>query len=391
MELKSVYLDYNSTTPLAPDLKSWIASNLDAWGNASSIHWASRTPRAWLRETRQLLAENLKAQPLDFIFNSGGSEGNNTVIKAVANWAKKNGRNHFLHSSVEHPSVLKSFAYLREQGAEVESIPVSRQGALNLDFLRTKISEKTALVSVMLANNETGTLFPIKEIASIAHAKGALMHTDGVQALGKISISLLDLDVDYACFSAHKFYSLKGAGFVYVKKSAPYEPLIHGSQERQRRGGTENTLAIACMGESLKKLPLMAQANTRVAELRDLMEERILNEIPEVKITAKESPRLPNTSSLVVNNVGGETLLMSLDLKGIAVSTGSACSSGSSEPSSTLMAMGLTESEAQSSLRVSLGWQTTAEEINFFVNTLKEIVKHLRAIQIRSKEITHGI
>jgi cysteine desulfurase len=290
---------------------------------------------------------------------------------------------------IEHPSVLKTFRHFEALGVRVHYLGVDRRGQIDLDKYRDLLSSKTLLVSVMMANNETGSLFPIETMAGLAHAEGALFHSDLVQAFGKVPFDLRTLDIDYASISAHKFYALKGTGILFCKKSAPLDPLIYGGgQERHRRGGTENTLGIFAMGASLERFDRLSVEQVRLEKLRNQMEEKIISEIPDVSITAGESPRLPNTSSLVLAGVDGETLLMSLDLKGVAVSTGAACSSGNPEPSPVLLAMGLSRSEAQSSLRVSLGWSTTETEINEFIKVLKEVVERLRKIQV--EELAHS-
>jgi cysteine desulfurase len=239
---------------------------------------------------------------------------------------------------------------------------------------------------MMLANNETGLLLPIQKLAARAHAAGAKMHVDAVQALGKTPVNLAELGVDFASFSAHKFYALKGCGILYSKKGNDLRPLIFGGgQERHRRGGTENMLGIWALGFMARKLTEMPEKIAQVQILRDEMERAILARIPQVHVTQGDAPRLSNTSSLVLDGVDGETLLMSLDVKGFAVSTGAACSSGSPEPSPILLAMGLSREQAQSSLRVSLGWTTTREEIEEFVSTLQQVIERLRQIQHRSE------
>lgn len=394
MEKKtSVYLDHNATTPLAAELVPHFSEFALHWGNPSSIHWASREPKKSLRECRQALAKWLSINPLEIVFTSGGSEGNNTIIKGVFDYFSLQGlsgphRNHFMCSSVEHPSVLKTMKYLETRGAKVDFIPVNRRGEIDHGFFMERISEQTALVSMMLANNETGSVFPIKKYAEIAHRYGALFHTDSVQALGKLEINLQDLGVDYASFSGHKFYLPKGIGWIYCKKNAPFMPLIHGgAQERHRRGGTENTLGIMSLGWAMEHLaPNLTNKIRHLESLRNRFEKFILEKIPGVRITAVESERLPNTSSLVIPQVDGETLLMSLDLRGFAVSTGAACSSGSPEPSPVLMSIGLSHQEAQSSLRVSFGWENTQEQVDDFVNVLKSEVERLRKISIEVEE-----
>jgi len=388
-----IYLDNNATTPYSPILKSRWAELLDIFGNPSSIHQDSRASKAVLREARHKLANLLECSPLEIIFNSGASEGNCSVLNAVFEVTNKY-RNEFLISAVEHPSVLKAAVYLQSRGALVHYIPVNRDGVIDLNYIKEKLSVRTALVSVMYANNETGTLFPIKEISKLAHKAGALMHADCVQTLGKLNLNIKDLDLDYATFSAHKFYALKGTGFCYVKKSAPWLALIHGGgQERNRRGGTENIIGIAAINIVLDQLINTEVRTTEMLRLRNLLEELIDQDISNVKFIARNAARINNTSCLIINDVDGETLLMSLDLKGYSVSTGAACSSGNPEPSPVLLAMGLSRTEAQSSLRVSLGWETTEDQIVKFVSVLKNIIIKLREINrdvnILEKKIDH--
>ena len=385
-----IYFDHNATSPISDEVRALVPSWLEHWGNPSSIHVAGRGPKTLLRESREKIAKLLGVNPLELIFTNGGSEANNLALKGVfesmALQPAESLRDHYLISAVEHPSVMKTAEYLRSRGARVDEIPVHRSGKIDLEAYQALISDKTALVSVMMANNETGHLFPIKEMAELAHAKGALFHTDGVQALGKIEFNLRELGVDLASFAGHKFYALKGIGVLYAKKGVKLENLVHGGgQERHRRGGTENILAIASLGHMCGKKDEIAQHSEEMRELRDYFEARVLSEIEGVTVTGKESPRLPNTSSLLIPGVDGEILLMNLDLKGYAVSTGAACSSGSPEPSPVLLAMGLSRAEAQSSMRVGLGWSTTRDQVDLFVATLIEVVRHLRAIDLASK------
>lgn len=381
-----VYLDYNATTPHSSLLKSRWSELFEIFGNPSSVHQDARQPKLILREARQKIADLLGCSPLEIVFNSGASEGNNSVFKSVFE-ESKNSRHEFIVSQVEHPSVMKALNFLQNHGAIVHFIPVNRDGVLDLDFLKSKLSDKTALVSVMFANNETGVMFPIKEISSLAHAVGALMHSDCVQTLGKTEFNFQELNLDYATFSAHKFYGLKGTGFCYIKKMSPWTPLIHGGgQERARRGGTENVIGIAALNIVLDQFRLSDKKISEMRRLRDIFEESVVQKNADVSITAKASNRLSNTSSLVIKDVDGETLLMTLDLKGYSVSTGAACSSGSPEPSPVLISMGLTRAEAQSSLRVSIGWETTEEQIMQFVQVLTEAVSKLREVALEEKK-----
>lgn len=380
-----VYLDHNATTPHSDRLKLKWNELFELSGNPSSIHQDSRAPKTWIRETRQKIADELNCSPLEIIFNSGASEGNSSILKSVWDLLGSE-KPEMLISSVEHPSVMKTAQFLQSKGARIHFIPVSKNGEIDLNFIRQHLSNKTSLVSVMYANNETGTIFPIAEISEMAHAAGALMHSDCVQMLGKDDVEFETLNVDYATFSAHKFYALKGTGFAFVRKSSPWVPLINGGgQERSRRGGTENITGIAAMGIVLDSLVEVSDRVKQMTSLRDSLEKQILEKVSGVTITAVQGKRISNTSSLVIENVDGETLLMSLDLKGFSVSTGAACSSGNPEPSPVLLAMGLTRDEAQSSLRVSVGWSTTQEQVDSFVECLVAVVAKLRELNEKEK------
>lgn len=385
--MAKVYFDHNATTPIAEGIGQSIAGWLQEWGNPSSIHWAGRVPKLVLRETREKLAIALKCHPLEIVFTSGGSESNNLAIHGIYENALLNGvpiqEMHFITSTIEHPSVLKTFQNLEKLGARVDYVSVGRDGEFNFQEYEKYLNAhpKTLLVSVQLANNEVGIILPIQKIAQKAHEFGALMHSDVVQAYGKIPLNLKELELDLATISAHKFYALKGTGVLFVKKNTSLNPIvIGGGQERRRRGGTENVLGIQALGWMADYLPQVSEMEIQVRELTTKLEQRVLTEINDVVLNAANAQRLPNTSSFLISGIDGETLLMRLDLAGFAVSTGAACSSGSPEPSPVLLALGLSRAEAQSSLRVSLGWETTESEVEQFVNTLKEVVAHLRSI-----------
>jgi cysteine desulfurase len=384
MSQNLIYLDHNATTPLHPHVKSWLMEGHHIFGNPSSIHWAGRESKNAIRNARAAISQFLNVSPLEIIFNSGASESNNTVIRSFFNTSK---RNEFICSEVEHPSVLKTMLELESKGAVVHKVPVNREGFLDLEFYKSVLSEKTALVSIMMANNETGNLFPIKELCSLAHSVGAYFHTDAVQAMGKLDFNMAELGVDYASFSGHKFYALKGTGVLYAKKGSPQIPLITGgAQERNRRGGTENVLGIISFGRMCELKNQVLDQVTKIQQLRDQLQQRILKEIPGCTVTGGGAPRLPNTLSLVIDQIDGETLLMNLDIKGYAVSTGAACSSGNPEPSPVLLAMGLSRQEAQGSLRISIGWENTPEELNQFCEDLKKSVQRLRLIDLEHRE-----
>lgn len=381
-----VYFDHNATTPVHPDILAKVPEWLESWGNPSSIHWGGRQPKAVLREARANIGKVLGVQPLELIFTAGGSEANNLALKGLAFSKLASTRKHIIISNVEHPSVRKAAEFLRDQGFKLDYVKACREGQMDLDGLRSLVTEQTLLVSVMLANNETGHIYPLKEISEIVHAKGALLHCDATQALGKMPFNLKELGIDLATISGHKFYALKGSGCLFVRKGINLTSLIHGGgQERGRRAGTENTMAIASLGLMCAKSSEVAMQADRIRELRDYLEARMVKEIEGVTINGPKGLRLPNTSSTCIEGVDGETLLMNLDVRGFAVSTGAACSSGNPEPSPTLLAIGLTREEAQSSLRLSLGWRNTREEVDRFVTELIAVVERLRGFKHGAK------
>lgn len=380
-----IYLDHNATTPPDAEVLARVANWARDWGNPSSIHQAGRGPKARLRDARAAIASMIGCSSLEVIFTSCGSESNSTALLGSLQALRHRGdvRRHILASSLEHPSIRRTLEVLKQDGYEIEYVPVDRSGLVSADAFRARIrASETVLITCMFVNNETGVIQPVKEIAKLAKANGALVHTDAVQALGKIPVNLIDLGVDYASFAGHKFYALRGAAVLFARKGAPLNPLIQGGgQERSRRGGTENTLAIASLGYMCTRASEVVERGLRMAFLRDHFEARVQREISDVTVTGQQSPRIGSTSSLLIPGIDGETLLMSLDMEGIAVSTGAACSSGSPEPSPVLLAMGLTREEAQCSLRVGVGWATTEEEIDIFVDVLKKVVLRLRSLR----------
>ncbi len=385
---KGIYLDYNATAPIHPELKAQLPLWLEAWGNPSSIHGHGRDAKKLLREARASFAKLISCHSLEILFTSGGSEANNTVIKGLLRSELATTRRELITTSLEHPSVLRAMEYAKSLGFVVHRVPVNREGQFDFDYYRKVLSSKTLLVSVMAANNETGILLPLAQISKMAKDQGALVHTDAVQTLGRVPFSVQEPFVDFATFSGHKFYALKGCGVLFTRRGQALENLIHGGgQERGRRAGTENTLAIASLGFMAQRI--LSEPRTEfLKSLRDELESQILKNISGVRITTEKAERLPNTSSLLIDGVHGESLLMSLDVKGFSVSTGAACSSGSPEPSHVLLALGLTAEEAQSSLRLSVGWMTTPEEICAFVIALQKTVSHLRALK-NTKEVLH--
>jgi cysteine desulfurase len=378
------YLDFNATTPPAEFLQTKVGDWLQQWGNPSSIHQVGRGPKTLLRESRQKIAQFIGADSLEIIFTAGGSEANNLALRGSFEYAKLHAqsRNEIIVSSVEHPSLMKSAQSLVAMGAKLHILPVSREGQIDLKSYQNLLCEKTLMVSVMLANNETGTIFPVKEMAALAHARGALFHADCVQAMGKLEFNVKELGVDFASFAGHKFYAFKGAGFLYSARGSNLQTQIYGGgQERHRRGGTENLLAICSLAEMTQFKSEILVQGLRIQKMRDYFESEVLKQISDVSVTASKTLRLPNTSSLVIPGVDGETLLMNLDMRGFGASTGAACSSGSPEPSPTLLALGLSREQAQSSLRVGLGWSTEESEVESFILNLTAVVEHLRSIK----------
>lgn len=391
-----VYLDHNATTPLALEVAEKVPLWLSDWGNPSSIHWAGRGPKSLIREARMHLSQGLHCDALELLFTSGGSESNTTVIKGyIAHHLQHHPESsleniHIISSRLEHPSLVKTLEALEKEGLRVSWLRACSEKGIDLKHYEELLQTSPQLVSVMYANNETGHILPIQTMARMAHAQGALFHSDMVQALGKTPIDLKELDVDYASFSGHKFYALKGVGVLFIRRSRPLAPLLHGGgQERRRRAGTENTLAIASLGLMAQRLTELSGRVTSMGALRRLMEERIVSAISGAVVIGAEAHRLENTSSILLPGVDGETLLMNLDMQGYAVSTGAACSSGNPEPSPVLLALGLTREQAQSSLRVSLGWGTTQDEVTNFVETLQQVTERLRSLNER--EVKHAL
>ncbi len=379
------YFDFNATTPLDPMVQEKIPLWISLWGNPSSIHQHGREPKKLLRQSRRNLAKHFDCHPLELVFTSGGTESNNLAIKGFCQEFKKN-RSKILMGAIEHPSVLKQIPSLQSMGFEVILIPVKSNGEYDLSFYRDQLNEQVALVSVMLANNEVGVIAPLKKMIKQAHSVGAFFHSDMVQALGKIPLNLKTLDVDIASFSSHKVYALKGSGVLYVKRGTPLGPLIDGGgQERGRRAGTENIPAIASFAFMVNQLNPQSFIET-VTPLRDEMEKRLLKTFPNIKILCAGQQRLANTSCFVIPEISGESLLIGLDVRGFSVSAGSACSSGSPEPSPVLQSMGLTGEEAQSSLRISLGKDTKKKEVLRLVEAIKDVIKHLQNLNQQEQE-----
>lgn len=382
-----VYFDHNATTPLLPKTSEQLVKIIEeGFGNASSVHWAGRRPKQILRETRQKLAQYLGCHPSELVFTSGASESNNTVIRTLIELKETHpelvGKNIIVTSNVEHPSIQSVLSYYHQLGTiQWVTFDVTKSGIIDVKLFDSLLSEKVLLVSIMGANNETGLIFPIQDLAQLAKQRGILFHSDMTQVFGKMPIVLSNLD--YLSISAHKAYALKGCGVLWIRKGSPFIPLIRGgAQERYRRSGTENILAIASMGMSLDYFANIGGfTHGLLRPMQEYFEMTVLNKIERVTITHDQVFRLPNTSHLIIEGVDGESLLMNLDLKGYAVSTGAACSSGSPEPSPVLLSLGFSAEEAQMSLRVSFGVTNTLDQIDQFISDLTVTVQYLRQVK----------
>ena len=380
--MRKVYLDHNATTPVHPDVREAVAPFLsELFGNPSSIHWAGRDVRKPVEDARQEIAAFFGCQPLEIVFASSGTESDNLAIKGIA-FRKGNAGKHIVTSTVEHPAVINTCRFLESQGFRVTYAPVNRQGIVEPESVRKAITKDTILVSVMYANNETGCVMPIEEIGAIARESGVLMHTDAVQATGKIPVDWKSLPVDLLTFSGHKINALKGAGGLIVRKGVEIEAVLHGGhQERGRRGGTENVVGIVAMGKAFSLLRAgMEQEVRETRRLRDKFEKALFGRIPELVLNGHPARRLPNTVNISFRFVEGEALLLNLDMLGIACSSGSACTSGSIEGSPILMAMGTDPVDAQGALRFSLGMGNTDADVEYAVDAIEAVVEKLRAM-----------
>lgn len=376
-----VYLDYNATTPLARFLMDQIPGWLHHWGNPSSVYQSSKEVRSLIWKAREQVSHFIHCHPLEIIFTSGGSESNNHAIKGLCEKFLNSNRKKIITSSVEHSSVRNTLEWARKKGFDINIIPVSNTGQIDLERYKSALDDRTAFISMMYANNETGCIFPIADLARQSQEVGALFHCDAAQALGKIPIHVKELQVDLLTLSAHKFYSLKGCGVLYCKKGLSLESLIHGGpQERKRRAGTENILSICALGAVSEKGEEVLKHRKKIQNLRDDLEEKIKKEIPQVDFIGKETARIGNSSSILISGIFAETVMMNLDLKGYSVSVSSACHSGSLSPSQVLLGMGYSPEEAQCVLRISLGLGIEKKSLDNFVHTLKSIVQRLRAL-----------
>lgn len=378
-----IYLDHNATTPLeAAVVDRMTAALRDEFGNASSVHHFGQRAKAAIDEARSAVAELVGADPGEIVFTSGGTESDNIAIRGVAEAMEATGRRQLIATSIEHEAVLNTFKALARRGWRTTLLPVDQSGVASPDALRDAISDATALVSVMHANNEVGTIQRVAELAAIAHERGALVHSDAVQSAGKIPVNVKALGIDLLSASAHKINGPKGVGAIWIRRGVRLVPLLTGGrQERSRRAGTENVAAIVGYGVAAARAAAKMAAETeRLSALRDRLEQGILGTVPGTAVNGGGAPRVPNTTNISFERVEAESLLIALDLEGIAVSTGSACSSGTLEPSHVLKAMGFPAHRTQNSIRFSLGLGNTEAEIDRVLTVLPGIVEKLRSL-----------
>ena len=377
-----IYLDHNATTPVDSTVVDTVSNVLrDCYGNASSVHTFGQSAKAVLDDARASVAALLGAQPAEIVFTGGGTESDNLAIRGAAGVSSPNGRRHLIASTIEHEAVLNTIKDLTRHGWTATYLPVGASGIVNPSDLETAITDQTALVSVMHANNEIGTLQPITELASIAHTHGALFHTDAVQTAGKYPVSASELGVDLLSISGHKFNGPKGVGALWVRRGTRLtSSLTGGRQERNRRAGTENVAGIAGLGVAAQvAVDKLNGETSRLGRLRDRLESEILCNVSGAELNGT-GQRVSNTTNISFDGIEAEALLIALDLEGIAVSTGSACSSGTLEPSHVLRAMGFSPQRAQSSIRFSLGLGNTEEHVTRVVDSLPSIVSKLRQL-----------
>jgi cysteine desulfurase len=380
-----IYLDHNATTPVDPvAAQAMIGALQDLFGNASSVHYYGQRAKAAIDAARSAVGALIGAEPSEVVFTSGGTEADNFAIRGVAEALEVTGRKHLITCGIEHEAVLNTFKALAKRGWKTTVLPLDPSGIVVPERLREAMTDDTALVSIMHANNEIGTIQPIADLAALAHGRGALFHTDAVQSTGKIPVSVRALGVDLLAMSAHKFYGPKGVGALWVKRGVRLSPFLSGGkQERNRRAGTENVPGVVGMGVAAQRaMQKMDVEAARLSALRDRLETGILAAVPNTEVNGARDTRVPNTTNISFDRIEAESLLIALDLEGVAVSTGSACSSGTLEPSHVLKAMNLSSHRAQNSIRFSLGAANTEEQVDHVISILPKIVTKLRSLSL---------
>ncbi len=379
---KFIYLDNAATTKTAPEVvEAMLPYFTEKFGNPSSVYSFASGNKDVITKQRETIADALGAKSNEIYFTAGGSESDNWALKATADAYKDKGR-HIITTKIEHHAILHTGEYLEKQGFEVTYLDVDENGVVKLEDLKAAIRPTTILISVMFANNEIGTIQPIKEIGEIAHEHGILFHTDAVQAFGQVPINVDECQIDMLSASGHKLNGPKGIGFLYIRKGVKIRSFVHGgAQERKRRAGTENVPGIVGLGAAVSRaVRTMEERTAKETELRDYLISRVINEIPYTKLNGHKEMRLPNNANFSFRFIEGESLLIKLDMKGICGSSGSACTSGSLDPSHVLLAIGLPHEIAHGSLRLTLNEEITKKDIDYVVDSLKEIVSDLRSM-----------
>lgn len=380
--MKEVYFDNSATTKLDKEvLKEMMPYLKEHYGNASSIYKIGRQSKEAIEEAREKVAKVLNCETDEIYFTAGGSESDNTAIRGIAYKYQNKGK-HIITSKIEHPAVLDTCRQLEKEGYEVTYLNVKNDGIIDLEELKQAIKPETILITIMFANNEIGTIQPIKEIGKIAKEHNIIFHTDAVQAVGSELIDVKNMNIDALSMSAHKFYGPKGIGVLYVRKNVEFQKFINGGhQERNKRAGTENVPAIVGLGKAIEIAYKNLNEHTdKIRKLRDYYISEVQKRIPDITINGNMEERLPGNSNISFKNVDGESLLINLDLKGIYASSGSACTSGSLDPSHVLIAIGLSNELARSSLRVTIGKYNTKEEVDYLLENLEQVVKKIRNI-----------
>ncbi|KEO85090.1 cysteine desulfurase NifS [Tumebacillus flagellatus] len=380
--MRSIYLDHAATTPVREEvIEAMVKVLRENFGNPSSIHQFGRPSRKLLEESREKVAKAINADPREIVFVGSGTEADNIAILGGARANKKKG-NHVITTVVEHHAVLDAFKQLEKEGFEVTYLPVDEVGRVSVEDFKNALRDNTVLVSVMHANNEVGTIMPVEEIGAICREKKILFHVDAVQTVGKIPVDVTKINCDFLALSGHKIYGPKGIGVLYMRRGVRTQPLYYGGgQERKLRPGTENVANIVGLGVAIElAVAEMEQESARLTKLRDKLIDGILANIPETRLNGPREGRLPHNVNVSIEYIEGEALLLTCDMKGMAASSGSACTSGSLDPSHVLMAMGLTHTTAHGSLRLSLGHSTTEEDIDYIITELQPIAERLRAM-----------
>lgn len=386
------YFDNAATTRTDDEvLKEMLPYFSENYGNPSSIYKLGRTNRRAVEIAREQVAKAINADPNEIYFTAGGSESDNTAIRGIA-YAYKQKGNHIITSKIEHPAVLETCKQLEKEGFEVSYIGVDENGIINLEELKSEIKKTTTLISVMFANNEIGTIEPIDEIGKIAKEHNIVFHTDAVQAVGSVKIDVKEMNIDSLSLSGHKLYGPKGIGVLYVKKGVRFQKFVNGGhQERNKRAGTENVPGIVGLGKAIElAYQDLDEYNKKIKELRDYYVAEVQKRIPYIKINGDMEKRLPGNSNISFRFIEGEGLLLNLDLKGICASSGSACTSGSLDPSHVLLAIGLPHEIAHGSLRITIGKYNTKEEVDYLLDNLEEIVSRLRNMSPLWEEFIEG-